>query len=95
MKASGGQVGRGQDAGGALDGEAVEEQFPGGDGGERKGGGRNEGKGSGLVGDDALVDEVQFGIGAGAGDGTGVEDFVSRLEQRTSGPMARTMPAAS
>lgn len=66
--------------GGAADVEALEEHFPCGDGGEGEGGGLGVGEAGGFVADDALVDEVEFAVGAGAGDGAGVEDGVSGFE---------------
>ena len=40
----------------------------------------------GLLADDALVDQVEFRIGALAQDRAGVKHFVARLEQRDVGP---------
>ena len=35
----------------------------------------------GLVSGEALIDEMEFAVGAGAEDGSGVEDFVAGLEE--------------
>ena len=65
--------------------EAIEQQFPGGDRGEGKGGGLRERQRLRLAADDALVDQVEFRIGALAQDRAGVEHLVARLEQRDVG----------
>ena len=44
---------------------------------------------------DALVDEMEFRVGARPDDLAGVADLIARREQRHVGPMASTMPAAS
>ena len=49
-----------------------------------------------LAADDALVDQVELGIGARPADGAGIEHLVARLEAVSPpGPTAATMPAAS
>ena len=65
--------------------EPVEQQFPGGDRGEGKGGGLRERQRFRLAADDALVDQMEFRIGALAQDRAGVKHFVARLEQRDVG----------
>ena len=66
--------------------EAIEQQFPGGDGGEGKGGCLRERERFRLVADDALVDQMEFGVGALALDRARVKHLVARLEQRDIGP---------
>ncbi|MGY4351167.1 hypothetical protein ACVWXM_007660 [Bradyrhizobium sp. GM7.3] len=65
--------------------EPIEQQFPGGDGGEREGGGLHERQALRLVANDALVDEVEFRIGTLAQDRAGVKYLVAWLEQRDVG----------
>ena len=65
--------------------EAVEQQFPGGDRGEGQGRRLRERKRFRLAADDALVDQMEFRIGALAQDRAGVEHFIARLEQRDVG----------
>ncbi len=65
--------------------EPVEQQFPGGDRGEGKGCGLRERQRLRLLADDALVDQMEFRIGALAQDRAGVKHFVARLEQRHVG----------
>ncbi len=62
--------------------EPVEQQFPGGDRGEGEGCGLRERQALRLLADDALVDQVEFRIGALAQDRAGVKHLVARLEQR-------------
>ena len=65
--------------------EAVEQQFPGGDRGQGQGGGLGEGQRLRLAADDALVDQMEFRIGALAQDRAGIKHLVARLEQRDVG----------
>ncbi len=67
------------------DAEAVEEQLPGGDGGKRQGGGLGKGERAGLGSGEALIDQMEFAVGAGTEDGAGVEDFVAGLEESDVG----------
>ncbi len=62
--------------------QAVEQQFPGGDRGQRQRRGLREGQRLGLVADDPLIDQVKFRIGALAQDRAGVKHLVAGLEQR-------------
>ncbi|CAE6954804.1 conserved protein of unknown function [Ectopseudomonas oleovorans] len=61
--------------------QAFEQQFPGGDRGQRQGRRVGEGQAAGHMTDDALVDHMQLAVGAGPVDGAGVEHPVARLEQ--------------
>ncbi len=65
--------------------EPVEQQFPGGDRGQRQRGGLRERQRLRLAADDALVDQMKFRVGALAQDRAGVKHFVARLEQRDVG----------
>ena len=65
--------------------EAVEQQFPGGDRGQRQRGGLRERKRLRLAADDALIDQMKFRIGALALDRAGIEHLVAGLEQRDVG----------
>jgi hypothetical protein len=64
-----------------ADVEAVEEHLPCGDRGEREGGGLGEVEAARLGADDALVDEVQLGVGTLTGDAAGVEHLVAGPEE--------------
>jgi hypothetical protein len=66
--------------GGWRHAEAVEQQFPGGDGGQRQGRGLRVVEAFRRARGDALVDHVQLGVGAGAGDRAGVVDAVANRE---------------
>ena len=61
--------------------EAVEQQFPGGDRGQRQGRGLRERQCFRLAADDAFVDQMKFRIGALALDRAGVKNLVAGLEQ--------------
>ena len=61
---------------------ALEQQFPGGERGERQGRGLREIERAGLARDDALVDQLQLRVAAGAGDVAGVVDRVAGTEHR-------------
>ncbi len=65
-----------------LDVQALEQQFPGGDGRQRQRRRVGETEGLGHVADNALIHHVQFAVATGPGDGTGVEHLVPGLEQR-------------
>lgn len=63
-----------------VNAEAIKEGFPSGESGEgnsRAGGGIETG---GALGDDALVDELEFRIGAGSRDVSSVVDFIAFLK---------------
>ena len=62
--------------------ESVEQQFPGGDRGQRQGCCLRERKTARFAPDDAFVDQMKFRIGALAQDRAGIEHFVAGLEQR-------------
>ena len=62
--------------------EAVEEQLPCGDRGERQGSGFGEGERARFVAGQAFIDDMELTVGAGAGNGSGVEDFIAGLEER-------------
>ena len=57
----------------ALDADAVEQELPGGDGRQRQGRGLGEAQPGRLAADDALVDQVVLGVGAGPDHRAGVE----------------------
>ncbi len=61
--------------------QALEQQLPGGDGGQRQCGGLGEAQSPRFASDDALVHQMAFAVAAGAGDGAGVEHLVADLEQ--------------
>nr|GEX65028.1 hypothetical protein [Tanacetum cinerariifolium] len=65
-----------------LDTQPIEEQFPGGDRGQRQCGGVGVVEGFWLVPDDALIDQVEFAVAPRAGNGACVEHFIAHLEQR-------------
>ena len=69
--------------------EAVEQHFPCGDRGERQRGRRREVERLRLAPDDALVDQMEFAVGAGPDDRARVPDLVARLEQRHVRPDRR------
>ncbi len=75
--------------------QAVEEQLPCGDGGERQSSGFGEGERARLVSGEALIDEMELAVGARAVDGSGVEDLIAGLEDVTSAPTDSTTPAQS
>jgi len=60
---------------------ALEQQFPGGDRRQRQGRRLGMVEGLGFAADDALIDDVQLAVGAGAPDGAGVEHVVAGLKQ--------------
>jgi hypothetical protein len=60
--------------------QAVEQQFVGGDGGQRQRGGLGVVEALRRDGGNALVHSVQLGVGAGANDGAGVVHAVAHLE---------------
>ncbi len=62
--------------------EAVEQHFPGGQRRQRHRGCLRVAQRLRLVADDALVDELKFGVAAGADIAAGVIDFVASLEER-------------
>ena len=64
-----------------VEGHALEQQFPGGDRGQRQGCRLGEVQGGRLGADQALVDQVVLGVAAGAGGVAGVIDLVPGLEQ--------------
>ena len=64
-----------------MEGHALEQQFPGGDRGQRQGCRLGEVQGGRLGADQALVDQVVLGVAAGAGGVAGVIDLVPGLEQ--------------
>src|SRR5205823_12645593 len=66
----------------APDLHALEERFPCRDRGEGHGGGLREVELRWLSADDALVDELELAVGAGAGDIAGVVDRVAGFEER-------------
>lgn len=70
------------DALAGLHAEAIEQQFPCGNGGEGQGRRLRERQRLRLVSDDALIDQVKFRIGALALDRACVPDFVAGFEQR-------------
>ena len=61
--------------------QTFEQQFPGGDGGQRQGCSFGERQAARHMANDAFIDQVQFAVGAGTVDGAGVENLVARLEQ--------------
>ncbi len=61
--------------------EAIKQQFPGGDRGQRQRRRLRERKARRLAPDDAFVDQMKFRIGALAQDRAGIEDLVASLEQ--------------
>ena len=61
--------------------QAFEQQFPGGDGGQRQGCSFGERQAARHMANDAFIDQVQFAIGAGTVDGAGIEHPVAGLEQ--------------
>ncbi len=76
--------------------QPIEHRFPGCDRGERQRGGFGEAQGPGLLADDPLIDEMELAVGAGTVERTGIEDLVSRLEERGIRPHLRDhTPAAS
>ena len=65
--------------------ETVEQQFPGRERGQRQGGRLRKRQRLRLGPDDPLIDQVKFRIGALALDRAGVENLITRLEQRHLG----------
>ena len=65
--------------------EAVEQQLPRRDRGQRQGCGLRERQRLRLAADDALVDQMKLRIGALALDRAGIENLIARLEQRDLG----------
>jgi hypothetical protein len=65
-----------------VDLHAVEERFPGGNGGERNRGRLREVHAARLRADDALVDLLQLAVASRAGHVAGVVHLVARSEQR-------------
>ncbi|MCY1239337.1 hypothetical protein D9M72_521280 [compost metagenome] len=61
--------------------KAVEQHFPCGDRCQRQGGRGGKIERLRFSADNALVDQVKFGVGAGAIDGARIEDLVARLEE--------------
>jgi len=61
--------------------QALEQQLPGGDGGQRQRGGLGEAQAPRFASDDALVHQMAFAVAARAGDGAGVEHLVADFEQ--------------
>ncbi len=62
--------------------QALEQQLPGGDGGQRQRGGIAETQAFGHVADDAFIHCVQFAVAARAYQGAGVKHLVTGFEQR-------------
>ncbi|MCY1461068.1 hypothetical protein D9M71_786880 [compost metagenome] len=65
-----------------LHAQPVEQQFPGGDGGQRQGCGAGIVQATRLVAGDALIDQVKFAIATWAINCAGVEHFVANFKQR-------------
>ena len=61
--------------------QPVEQPFPGGERGQRQGGGFSEAEALRFVAGNTLVDEMQFGIGARPVQIAGVEHRIARPEQ--------------
>lgn len=70
---------------GMLDPQAVEQQFPRGDGRQRQCGGVGMTQRGGLARHQPLIDPMQRAVGAGAVERTGIPDRVAGLEQRHLG----------
>ncbi|MNJ47899.1 hypothetical protein D3C77_430740 [compost metagenome] len=61
--------------------QAFKQQLPGGDCGQRQRGGFGKTQALGHMADDALIDDMQFAVAPGTGNGAGVEHLVAWLEQ--------------
>ncbi len=68
------------------DRQPVEQHLPGGQGGERQGGGIGMAERGGLAPDDPLIDQLQLGVGALAVEHAGVEHRVAGAEEAAFRP---------